>query len=74
MSARSRPHRAAAAPGEVERRELTSIRKTIARRLTEAWQIPVFQLQVSVDMARANELVARLREHEEGRRRRSPTC
>ena len=56
----------AAAPGEVERRELTSIRKTIARRLTEAWQIPVFQLQVSVDMARANELVARLREHEEG--------
>ena len=57
---------AAQPPGEVERRELTSIRKTIARRLTEAWQIPVFQLQVSVDMARANELVARLREHEEG--------
>src|SRR4051794_6790277 len=56
----------AAAPGEVERRELTSIRKTIARRLTEAWQIPVFQLQVSVDMARANELVARLREQEDG--------
>jgi pyruvate dehydrogenase E2 component (dihydrolipoamide acetyltransferase) len=56
----------AAAPGEVERRELTNIRKTIARRLTEAWQIPVFQLQVSVDMARTNELVARLREHEEG--------
>jgi pyruvate dehydrogenase E2 component (dihydrolipoamide acetyltransferase) len=56
----------AAPPGEVERRELTSIRKTIARRLTEAWQIPVFQLQVSVDMTRANELVARLREHEEG--------
>jgi pyruvate dehydrogenase E2 component (dihydrolipoamide acetyltransferase) len=56
----------AAAPGEIERRELTTIRKTIARRLTEAWQIPVFQLQVSVDMARTNELVARLREHEEG--------
>jgi len=54
------------APGEVERRELTSVRKTIARRLTEAWQIPVFQLQVSVDMARTNELVVRLREHEEG--------
>src|SRR5205814_4533689 len=34
----------AATPGEVERRELTSTRKTIARRLTEAWQIPVFQL------------------------------
>jgi pyruvate dehydrogenase E2 component (dihydrolipoamide acetyltransferase) len=60
------PAAPAAAPGEVERRELTSIRKTIARRLTEAWQIPVFQLQVSVDMARANDLVARLREHEEG--------
>jgi pyruvate dehydrogenase E2 component (dihydrolipoamide acetyltransferase) len=51
----------AATPGEVERRELTSVRKTIARRLTEAWQIPV-------DMTRANELVARLREHEEGPR------
>ena len=60
------PATPAAAPGELERRELTSIRKTIARRLTEAWQIPVFQLQVSVDMARTNELVARLREHEEG--------
>ena len=55
----------AAAPvtaGEVDRRELTSVRKTIARRLTEAWQIPVFQLQTSVDMTRANALVERLRE------------
>jgi pyruvate dehydrogenase E2 component (dihydrolipoamide acetyltransferase) len=60
------PAAPAAAPGEVERRELTNIRKTIARRLTEAWQIPVFQLQVSVDMGRANELVARLREHDDG--------
>jgi pyruvate dehydrogenase E2 component (dihydrolipoamide acetyltransferase) len=49
-------------PGEVERVELTSVRKTIARRLTEAWQIPVFQLQASADMTRANALVARLRE------------
>jgi pyruvate dehydrogenase E2 component (dihydrolipoamide acetyltransferase) len=48
--------------GEVERRELTSTRKTIARRLTEAWQIPVFQLQASADMTRVNSLVARLRE------------
>jgi pyruvate dehydrogenase E2 component (dihydrolipoamide acetyltransferase) len=47
--------------GEVERRDLTSTRKTIARRLTEAWQIPVFQLQASADMARVNALVARLR-------------
>jgi pyruvate dehydrogenase E2 component (dihydrolipoamide acetyltransferase) len=52
--------------GEVERRELTSIRRTIARRLTEAWQIPVFQLQSSADMTRVNALVARLRENEEG--------
>jgi pyruvate dehydrogenase E2 component (dihydrolipoyllysine-residue acetyltransferase) len=52
--------------GEVERRELTSIRRTIARRLTEAWQIPVFQLRSSADMTRANALVARLRENEEG--------
>src|SRR5881398_2959695 len=55
---------AAAAAGEVERRELTSIRKTIARRLTEAWQIPVFQLQASADMTRVNALVARLRERD----------
>jgi len=47
--------------GEVERRALTGTRKTIARRLTEAWQIPVFQLQASADMTRVNGLVARLR-------------
>jgi pyruvate dehydrogenase E2 component (dihydrolipoyllysine-residue acetyltransferase) len=56
----------ATVPGEVERRELTSVRKTIARRLTEAWQIPVFQLQASADMTRVDELVAGLREREEG--------
>jgi pyruvate dehydrogenase E2 component (dihydrolipoamide acetyltransferase) len=56
------------AVGEVERRALTSIRKTIARRLTEAWQIPVFQLLASADMTRATALVARLREDEEGPR------
>src|SRR5438045_5803427 len=32
---------AATVPGDVERRELTSVRKTIARRLTEAREIPV---------------------------------
>jgi pyruvate dehydrogenase E2 component (dihydrolipoamide acetyltransferase) len=48
--------------GEVESVPLTNIRKTIARRLTAAWQAPVFQLTVSADMARANELVARNRE------------
>ena len=50
--------------GEVERVPLTNIRKTIARRLTEAWQIPVFQLQNSADMTRVNALVARLRERD----------
>ncbi|MBA3841292.1 MAG: 2-oxo acid dehydrogenase subunit E2 [Actinobacteria bacterium] len=48
--------------GEVESVPLTKIRKTIARRLTAAWQAPVFQLTVSADMTRANELVARARE------------
>jgi pyruvate dehydrogenase E2 component (dihydrolipoamide acetyltransferase) len=57
---------APAPSGEVERRELTNTRKTIARRLTEAWQIPVFQLQASVDMSRANALLARLREDHSG--------
>jgi pyruvate dehydrogenase E2 component (dihydrolipoyllysine-residue acetyltransferase) len=51
--------------GEVDRRELSSVRRTIAKRLTEAWTIPVFNLQASVDMTRANALVARLREDEQ---------
>lgn len=50
---------APAAPQEVEVVQLTSIRKTIARRLTEAWEAPVFQLTVTAD---ASELVA-TREH-----------
>ena len=52
------------ATGEVERIPLSNVRKTIARRLTEAWQIPVFQLQASADMTRVNALVARLRERD----------
>jgi pyruvate dehydrogenase E2 component (dihydrolipoamide acetyltransferase) len=40
---------------EFEVVELTSTRKTIARRLTEAWQAPVFQLTVTAD---ATQLVA----------------
>jgi pyruvate dehydrogenase E2 component (dihydrolipoamide acetyltransferase) len=57
------PARPAALPvGEVERVPLTSIRKTIARRLTEAWTVPVFQLQVTADMTRANAVVAGARE------------
>ena len=53
---------AAVPTGEIESVPLTNIRKTIARRLTAAWQAPVFQLTVSADMTRANELVARSRE------------
>jgi pyruvate dehydrogenase E2 component (dihydrolipoamide acetyltransferase) len=53
---------AAIPTGEIESVPLTKIRKTIARRLTAAWQAPVFQLTVSADMTRANELVARVRE------------
>jgi pyruvate dehydrogenase E2 component (dihydrolipoamide acetyltransferase) len=60
---------AAAAPaqvrsGEVQSQPLSNIRKTIARRLTEAWTVPAFMLTVSADMTRANELVARRRELE----------
>ena len=44
-----------AAPSEVEVVELTSVRRTIARRLTEAWAAPVFQLSVTAD---ASELAA----------------
>jgi pyruvate dehydrogenase E2 component (dihydrolipoamide acetyltransferase) len=54
---------AAAAPaGEVESRPLSNVRKTIARRLTEAWTVPAFQLTVDADMTRANQLIARYRE------------
>ena len=52
--------------GEVEVVEMTSVRRTIARRLTEAWAAPVFQLGVSIDMTEAlhlrEQLVARLAE------------
>jgi pyruvate dehydrogenase E2 component (dihydrolipoamide acetyltransferase) len=61
------PPRPLPAPGtEVEIIALTPTRKTIARRLTEAWAAPVFQLGVSIDMTEAlhlrEQLVARLAE------------
>jgi len=46
----------------VESRPLSNVRKTIARRLTQAWTVPAFQLTVNVDMTRANELVQGQRE------------
>ena len=39
-----------APPGAIEIVQLSSVRKTIARRLSEAWTAPVFQLGVSADM------------------------
>jgi len=45
---------------EVEVEQLSSMRRTIARRLTEAWQAPVFQLGISVDVERALALRRRL--------------
>jgi len=50
----------AAAAADVEVEQLSSMRKTIARRLTEAWQAPVFQLGITVDMGRALEVRGRL--------------
>jgi pyruvate dehydrogenase E2 component (dihydrolipoamide acetyltransferase) len=47
---------AGAPPGEVETIPLTSLRKTIARRMTEAWQAPAFQISMSADMSRVNAL------------------
>jgi len=59
---------APAAPDEdAEVVQLTSVRKTISKRLTEAWAAPVFQLGVSADMAEALALRERLVERlEEG--------
>jgi pyruvate dehydrogenase E2 component (dihydrolipoamide acetyltransferase) len=58
----------AAPAGEAEVVELTSVRRTIARRLTEAWEAPVFQLTVSADatqlLAARERMVERLREGE----------
>jgi pyruvate dehydrogenase E2 component (dihydrolipoamide acetyltransferase) len=39
-----------AAPGEVEVVKLNQMRKTIARRMTEAWEAPAFQISMSADM------------------------
>ena len=51
---------AAGAAADVEVVQLTSVRKTIARRLTEAWTAPAFQLGVSADMTEALALRERL--------------
>jgi pyruvate dehydrogenase E2 component (dihydrolipoamide acetyltransferase) len=40
----------AAAPGQVEIVQLSRMRQTIARRLTEAWKAPHFEIAMSADM------------------------
>ena len=75
-AASSKPAAAPAAPGlapvavepqGIEVQELSSMRKTIAHRLTEAWQAPVFQLGITADMTRALAVRARLVElHADG--------
>jgi pyruvate dehydrogenase E2 component (dihydrolipoamide acetyltransferase) len=52
------PAPAPAAPGEVEVVKLNQMRRTIARRMAEAWQAPHFQISMSADMTAA----VRLRE------------
>ncbi|MBD0291892.1 MAG: E3 binding domain-containing protein, partial [Thermoleophilia bacterium] len=54
--AAARPARAGEpeeAPGEVEVVRLTQMRRTIARRMSEAWQTPHFQIAMSADMRAA---------------------
>ena len=41
----------AARPTEVEVVKLNQMRKTIARRMTEAWEAPAFQISMSADMS-----------------------
>jgi pyruvate dehydrogenase E2 component (dihydrolipoamide acetyltransferase) len=53
---------AAPAAEEAEVVKLSSMRRTIARRMTEAWQAPAFQLELSVDMTAALAFRARLKE------------
>jgi pyruvate dehydrogenase E2 component (dihydrolipoamide acetyltransferase) len=48
------------AQGAVERVELSNVRRTIARRLTEAWQAPSFQVSRSADMTQPLALRGRL--------------
>jgi pyruvate dehydrogenase E2 component (dihydrolipoyllysine-residue acetyltransferase) len=43
----------AAAPGEIEVVKLNQMRRTIARRMTEAWEAPAFQIAMSADMTAA---------------------
>jgi pyruvate dehydrogenase E2 component (dihydrolipoamide acetyltransferase) len=54
------PDRAVAPVGEVEAIPLTGMRKTIARRMTEAWEAPAFQIAMTADMSAAIRLREKL--------------
>jgi pyruvate dehydrogenase E2 component (dihydrolipoamide acetyltransferase) len=54
------PAAAPAPAAEAEVVPLTSLRRTIARRMTEAWQAPAFQISMSADMTRPFAIRARL--------------
>jgi pyruvate dehydrogenase E2 component (dihydrolipoamide acetyltransferase) len=49
-----------AAPAEVRAEKLSSLQKTVARRLTAAWEVPVFQISMNADMSAAQALRAKL--------------
>jgi pyruvate dehydrogenase E2 component (dihydrolipoamide acetyltransferase) len=51
---------AEAPPGEVEEVPFNSMRKTIARRMTEAWEAPAFQIAMTADMEAAVRLRGKL--------------
>jgi len=50
----------AGAPTEIEVVKLAGMRRTIARRLTEAWEAPAFQISMSADMSVQTRLRERL--------------
>ena len=50
MAPAAKPAAAAAPSGQVETVKLNQMRKTIARRMTEAWEAPAFQISMSADM------------------------
>jgi pyruvate dehydrogenase E2 component (dihydrolipoamide acetyltransferase) len=53
---------AGAAPLEAEVVQLSSLRRTIAKRLTKAWEAPAFEISMSADMTRSLALRERLRD------------
>ena len=53
---------AGAAPLEAEVVQLSSLRRTIAKRLTKAWEAPAFEISMSADMTRSLALRERVRD------------